>query len=399
MNKLSIDDLNLRGKRVLMRVDFNVPLKDGVVTDDTRIQAALPSIKKVVKEGGRLVLMSHLGRPKGQRNEKMSLKPAAARLTELLQQEVKLAPDCVGEPTTKLVHALHDGQVLLLENLRFHAAEEANDADFARALAAFGDVYINDAFGTAHRAHASTEGVTRFIKQSAAGYLMAAELKALGRLLENPAQPFVAVLGGAKISGKIDVIQNLLPRVDALLIGGGMVYTFLKARDITIGKSLLEEDKISVANDVLSSVAQSQRKVRLELPDDHLIADSIEAASATTTEGVAIPPQKIGVDIGPKTSERYAKTIAAARTIFWNGPMGVFENPAFAGGTTAVAKAVAKATQQGAFSVVGGGDSVSAITHAGLASQISHVSTGGGASLEFMAGEQLPGVVALSPAK
>lgn len=398
MNKLTIDEVSLQNKRVLMRVDFNVPLDGGKVTDDTRIRAALPSIHKVLKSGGKLILMSHLGRPKGQRAEKYSLKPAAEQLSQLLGKSVTLAPDCVGTETEDLVGKMQNGDVVVLENLRFHAEEEANDAEFARKLAALADVYINDAFGAAHRAHASTEGVTHIISQSAAGYLMEKELRSLGTLLADPARPFIAIIGGAKISGKIDVIRNLLPRVDAILVGGGMVYTFLRSKGVETGKSLVEEDKISVAQavyDFLGSV-QNRNNAELVLPDDHVVAASIDAAAGKNVE--EIPADLLGVDIGPKAIARYQGLIASARTIFWNGPMGVFENGAFAKGTMSVAAAVAKATDNGGFSVVGGGDSVSALMKSGLSGHISHISTGGGASLEFMSGKALPGVEALTPA-
>lgn len=398
MNKLTIDEVSLQNKRVLMRVDFNVPLDGGKVTDDTRIRAALPSIHKVLKSGGKLILMSHLGRPKGQRAEKYSLKPAAEQLSQLLGKSVTLAPDCVGTETEDLVGKMQNGDVVVLENLRFHAEEEANDAEFARKLAALADVYINDAFGAAHRAHASTEGVTHIISQSAAGYLMEKELRSLGTLLADPARPFIAIIGGAKISGKIDVIRNLLPRVDAILVGGGMVYTFLRSKGLETGKSLVEEDKISVAQavyDFLGSV-QNRNNAELVLPDDHVVAASIDAAAGKNVE--EIPADLLGVDIGPKAIAHYQDLIASARTIFWNGPMGVFENGAFAKGTMSVAAAVAKATDNGGFSVVGGGDSVSALMKSGLSGHISHISTGGGASLEFMSGKALPGVEALTPA-
>lgn len=399
MKKLTIDDLRFQGKRVLMRVDFNVPLENGRVADDTRIKAALPSIRKVIENDGKLILMSHFGRPKGQRNEKYSLRPVAQRLGELLGKAVKLAPDCIGRETTELIANLMNGDAIVLENVRFHAGEEANDPIFAKALADLGDVYINDAFGAAHRAHASTEGVTKFIEQCAAGYLLTAELHALGKLLGEPERPFVAILGGAKISGKIDVIQNLLPHVDAILVGGGMVYTFLKAQNISIGNSLVEKDKISVAKEVLDFVAspKNDRKTRLELPIDHIVTDKLESSSGIAV--AEIPAEKIAVDIGARTIKTYSEIITSAKTVFWNGPMGVFENSAFAHGTMAIAEAVARATEKGTFSVVGGGDSVSALMQSGMADKISHISTGGGASLEFMSGKKLPGVEALTPAQ
>ncbi|MFQ5630679.1 MAG: phosphoglycerate kinase [bacterium] len=396
MKKLAIDDLQLQNRRVLMRVDFNVPLDGGRVADDTRIRAALPSIKKVIEKQGKLILMSHFGRPKGQCNEKFTLRPAAKRLGELLGKDVPLAPDCIGSDAAKLIENLNSGDVLLLENVRFHPGEEANDFAFAKELAAFGDVYVNDAFGAAHRSHASTTGVTKFIDHCAAGYLMAAELQALGNLLGEPARPFIAILGGAKISGKIDVIQNLLPRVDTILVGGGMVYTFLRALEIETGKSLVEEDRILVAKEVLDFIdsPQNERKTKLMLPIDHIIADSIDANSGKETDTIVV--DRLGVDIGSQTTRSFMNSILSAKTIFWNGPMGVFENSAFAKGTMAIADAVAKATESGAFSVVGGGDSVSALMQSGLAEKISHISTGGGASLEFMSGKELPGVSVLT---
>ncbi|KAA3616116.1 MAG: phosphoglycerate kinase [Calditrichaeota bacterium] len=395
MNKLTIDKIDLHDKRVLMRVDFNVPLKNGSVTDDTRIRSALPSIKKVVESGGKLILMSHLGRPNGEVKPELSLKPAAERLSYLLGKFVAIAPDCVGEDTNEMVNRLGNGDVLLLENLRFHAAETKNDDAFSQELAAFADVYINDAFGAAHRAHASTEGVTKYIDVCAAGYLMSKELESLNRLLHGAEKPYVAILGGAKVSDKIEVITNLLSSVNNILIGGGMAYTFLKAQGIAIGKSLLEAEKIDVATDALGKSGQGSR-VTINLPSDHIVTDSIDAGGGEISAGVAIKGEKLGADIGPKTTAEYMAIIKNAKTIFWNGPMGVFENPAFAKGTFAIAEAVAEATDNGAFSVVGGGDSVSALNKSGLSDKISHVSTGGGASLEFMTGKKLPGVEALS---
>ncbi len=396
MAKLSIDDLDLKHKRVLMRVDFNVPLNENLeVTDDTRIRAALPTIQAIIQAGGKAILMSHLGRPKGKVNESMRMAPVARRLSQLLDREVRYMTDCIGAEVEKAVNELNDGDVMLLENLRFYKEEEANDAEFAKKLARLGDVYVNDAFGTAHRAHASTEGVTKYFTQRAAGYLMQKELKYLGDAIDNPHRPLVAVLGGAKISGKIDVIQNLLAKVDALLIGGGMTYTLLYARNIPIGKSLLEVDRVEMARDVLNK-AESQ-KVKFYLPQDHIIATELSAtATKQTTEGQAIPNEWIGVDIGPKTIEQFSSVLNDAKTVIWNGPMGVFEIEPFAVGTMAIAKKLAEITRKGATTVVGGGDSVAALAKAGLTDQVTHVSTGGGASLEFLGGLTLPGVAALS---
>jgi len=396
MAKLTLDDIDVSGKRVLMRVDFNVPIgEDGKVADDLRIRAALPSIKKVLESGGSLVLMSHLGRPKGKWNEKYSLKPVAERLSELLGKPVKMAPDCIGPEVEKMAQELKPGEVLLLENVRFHPGEEANDPEFAKQLAKLGDVYVNDAFGTAHRAHASTEGVTKYFDVCAAGYLMQKELEYLGKAVGEPERPYVAIMGGAKISGKIDVIQNLLPKVDALLIGGGMAYTFFKAKGYSIGNSLLEEDRIEVAKQVMADA--EAKGVELLLPLDNVVAKEVsEDAETQVTADENVPEGWIGVDIGPKTIERFREKILAAKTIVWNGPMGVFEKEPFAKGTFAIAQALADATAKGAITVVGGGDSAAVIKKAGLADKVSHVSTGGGASLEFLAGLTLPGVAALT---
>jgi phosphoglycerate kinase len=396
MAKLTIDDLNLKNQRVLVRVDFNVPLTEHMeVADDTRIRESLPTIQKIIKSGGRAILMSHLGRPKGKVNEAMRLAPVAKHLSRLLGQEVKYVTDCIGSEVEQAARALANGQVLLLENLRFYKEEEGNDPEFAQKLARLGDVYINDAFGTAHRAHASTEGVTKYFQQCAAGYLMQKELKYLGEALDNPQRPFVAILGGAKISGKIDVIENLLSKVDALLIGGGMTYTFLKAKGINIGKSLLEADKVELAQDVLHKVEKQQ--VNFQLPVDHLIAADVnEAADTQVTVDQQIPDGWAGVDIGPKTLKAFNAVLKTARTVVWNGPMGVFEIDKFANGTVAIAKTMADISQQGAITVVGGGDSVAALEKAGVADRITHVSTGGGASLEFLSGLKLPGIEALT---
>ena len=391
----SIDDLELKGKRVLVRVDFNVPLDDaGDVTDDKRIVESLPTIRRIVESGGRAILMSHLGRPKGQRNEKYSLRPAALKLRELVGRDVTLAPDAIGSDVEAMVAAMRDGEIVLLENLRFYKEEEANDADFARQLAALGDTYINDAFGTAHRAHASTEGVTHHIAEKAAGYLLLKELKYLGDAVRNPERPFVAVLGGSKVSGKIDVINALLGRCDAVIIGGGMMFTFYRAQNMQVGASLVEDDRIDVAREILETARARGKQIML--PDDVVVADRFAADAATQTVATdAIPDGWMGLDIGPRTSTRFAETIREARTVVWNGPMGVFEMEAFAAGTRAVADALVEATRRGATTIVGGGDSAAAIAQFGLEEGVSHVSTGGGASLEFLEGKELPGVVAL----
>lgn len=395
MNKMTIDDISVKGKRVLTRVDFNVPIKDGNVKDDTRIRESLPTIKKVIADGGRLILMSHLGRPKGKVAPEYSLKPVVAKLSSLLGKQVKFAEDCIGPKAETEAAGLKDGEVLLLENLRFHAEEEKNDPDFSKKLASLGDIYINDAFGSAHRAHSSTEGLTKYIKPAVAGYLMQKELKYLGSALANPKRPFVAIIGGAKISGKIDVIKNLLGKVDILLIGGGMIFTFYKAQGLNIGKSLLEEDRIAEADSLLKMKLPGN--VQMILPDDILISDKLEAPFQTkVVDKKSIPDGWIGVDIGPMSRKAFADKIAGAGTIVWNGPMGIFETDEFAGGTISMAKAIAEATQKGAVSVIGGGDSVAAIAKAGLTDKISHISTGGGASLEFLEGKVLPGVAALT---
>jgi phosphoglycerate kinase len=396
MNKLTINDLDLRGKRVFIRVDFNVPLKDGVVTDDTRIRETLPTLRLAMQKGGRLVLASHLGRPKGGQDAKYSLAPAAKKVEQLLGTPVVFANDCVGADAEAKSKALADGGVLLLENVRFHAEEEKNDEGFSKQLAALCDgLFICDAFGSAHRAHASVVGVTRFVKQAAAGLRMEKELAYLGKALTNPARPFVAILGGAKVSDKIEVVENLMNIADAMLIGGGMAYTFAKAQGLPIGKSLVENDKLELAARLL---AQAKRQnFKLLLPTDHVVAAEFKAdAQPTTCELFATPDEQMGLDIGPKTIAAYAIEIRKAKTIVWNGPMGVFEMPAFAKGTLEIAKAVAAATHAGAISIVGGGDSVAAVHQSGVADQISHISTGGGASLEFLGGRKLPGVESLT---
>lgn len=405
MSKLSMRDVDLTGKRVLIRVDFNVPLSkdsgEGAgILDDTRIRETVPTIEYALRRKAKVILCSHLGRPKGKVVPSMSLRPVVDRLRELLDhvlgedENVAFAPDCVGEVATELVMGLEPGQTLLLENLRFHAEEEANDPEFARKLAGLCEVYVNDAFGSAHRAHASTEGITHFMKQSATGLLMESELQHLGKALHEPSKPFVAIIGGAKVSDKIGVIESLMDKADAILIGGGMAYTFLRARGQETGKSLVEEDKIEVARAVLAKA--KEKGVRLLLPVDHVLADRFEAHAKTTAfEGAgAFPAGLMALDIGPKTVALFGKEIAGAETVLWNGPMGVFEFPAFAVGTNAIAKAVA--ANEDATTIVGGGDSVSAIQKSGYAEKITHISTGGGASLEFLEGKVLPGVAALT---
>ncbi|HXA67064.1 MAG TPA: phosphoglycerate kinase [Bryobacteraceae bacterium] len=386
MPKVSIRDLDLKNKTVFIRVDFNVPLAPGgrEITSDKRIRASLPTIRYALEHGAGVILASHLGRPKGQPNPEMSLKPAAARLSELLGQPVRMAPDCVGPEVEKM--RPKPGEVLLLENLRFHAEEEQNDPGFSKQLAALCDVYVNDAFGSAHRAHASTVGMIQYVKQAASGLLMDKELEYLNKATKNPARPCIAILGGAKVSDKIEVIENLMKFVDQILIGGAMAYTFMKAQTQPVGKSLVEEDKVSLARDLLARAG-----AKLLLPKDHVVATELKAG-AEHRVATEIPVGMIGVDIGPATIEAYAAAISRAKTIIWNGPMGVFEKPPFDRGTVALAQAVAAS---GAVSVVGGGDSEKAVKSAGVADKISHISTGGGASLEFLAGIELPGVAAL----
>jgi phosphoglycerate kinase len=398
MNKLSIRDLNLKGQRVFIRADFNVPLEGGKVAEDTRIRETLPTLLLAIDRGGRLVLASHLGRPKGQVNPKYSLKPVAARLQELLGRPAQFAADCVGADAESKSKALRDGDVLLLENVRFHSEEEKNDPEFSKRLAAMCDgLFVCDAFGSAHRAHASVVGITKFVKQAAAGLLMEKELAYLGKAISNPDRPFVAVLGGAKVSDKIEVVQNLMKRADAMMIGGAMAYTFLKSQGKPVGKSLVENDKLDLARDLLREA--ESRKFRLGLPVDHVVAESPDSSTTKTVSVEETPDGWMGLDIGPKTVAEFEAEISAARTIVWNGPLGMFEKPAFSQGTLGIARAVANATQsRKATSIIGGGDSVAAVEQAGVASQISHISTGGGASLEFLAGEKLPGVEGLTNA-
>jgi phosphoglycerate kinase len=400
MGKLSIRDLDLSGKRVFIRVDFNVPIKDGEVEDDTRIRAAIPTINHATERGARVILASHLGRPKGQRVDKYSLRPVASHLSKLIAKPVAFAEDCTGEVAQRAVEALQDGEILLLENLRFHPEEERNDEEFSRQLASLCEQYVNDAFGAAHRAHASTAGITAFVKQAATGLLMEKELEYLGRVISNPEHPFVAILGGAKVSDKIPVINALIDRkVDRLLIGGAMAYTFLKAEGFTVGKSLVENDKLETALQIRKRCAESG--VDLLLPTDHQIVDSYEPIKGQQILAKTIPIEftnagHAGMDIGVETVALFSNVLKDAKTIIWNGPMGVFEEPPFNEGTIGIARAVAAAANSGAIVIVGGGDSVAAVTQAGVADQITHISTGGGATLEFLAGKELPGVAALT---
>ncbi len=401
MSKLSIRDLDLTAKRVLIRVDFNVPLsKEGSITDDTRIRETIPTIEYALRRKAKVILAAHLGRPKGKKVDSMSLRPVVARLRMLLDgvldadENVAFAPDCVGPVAEEMSNNLEPGQTLLLENLRFHAEEEANAPEFAKQLAALCDVYVNDAFGAAHRAHASTEGITRYVAQSAAGLLMEKELNYLGKAVSEPFRPFVAIIGGAKVSDKIEVINSLLDRVDALLIGGGMAYTFLNAKGQTTGKSLVEMDKLEVARAAMAKAAE--RDVKFLLPVDHVLADKFAADARTQvfSGDEPFPGDWMALDIGPATVKLFSEEIAEAATVVWNGPMGVAEFPVFAKGTNAIAKALAR--NDDAITIVGGGDSVAALHHSGVADKITHISTGGGASLEFLEGKTLPGVAALT---
>jgi phosphoglycerate kinase len=396
MYKLTISDLPVRGKRVFIRVDFNVPMENGVITDDTRVRETVSTLRLAIQMGGRLILASHLGRPKGGPDAKYSLLPVAKKLEGLIERPVRFSSDCVGAAAESKSKSLRDGDVLLLENVRFHPEEEKNDEGFSKELAALCDgLFVCDAFGSAHRAHASVVGITRFVKQSAAGLLMEKELEYLGKAVTHPERPFVAILGGAKVSDKIEVVENLMKIADAMLIGGGMAYTFLKAQGLPIGKSLVEDDKLELGGKILADA--KQKNFKFLLPVDHVIAPEFKGdAPAKTVEISATPADQMGLDIGPKTIATCKGEISKAKTIVWNGPMGVFEMPAFAKGTLAIARAVADATSLGGISIVGGGDSVAAVHEAGVASKISHISTGGGASLEFLAGRKLPGVEALT---
>lgn len=392
MNKQSVKDISVKDKKVLMRVDFNVPLDGALaITDDARIRAALPTIEYCLKQGAKkVILMSHLGRPDGKVVAKYSLAPASKRLSELLKEPVKQLTECVGPAVKNEINAAKE-RVILLENLRFHAEEEANDANFAKELASLGDLYVNDAFGTAHRAHASTEGVTKFIKPAVAGFLLEKEIQYLGEAVTNPKKPYAVILGGAKVSDKIMLIENLLKKADMILIGGGMCYTFLKAQGIEIGNSKLEADKIDVAKSVLEKAKKAN--VKIVLPVDHVVVDKIDPAAKTEISVTSVPAGKIGVDIGPKSIQLFKDTLKTAKTIVWNGPMGIFEMDAFAKGTEEIAKYIAGL---GVTTIIGGGDSAAAVAKFKLESKMSHVSTGGGASLEFLEGKVLPGVAALT---
>jgi len=396
VSKLGLGDLDVAGKRVLVRVDFNVPMDDQQsIMDDRRIRASLPTIKAILKAGGAPILMSHLGRPKGQVVAKYGLRPVADRLTAFIDAPIKFSKDCIGSEAEMIVDSLKVGEVLLLENLRFHAGEEANDEAFAKQLASYADLYVNDAFGTAHRAHASTVGVTHFVKKAAAGLLMQKELQYLGDRLEDPKRPFVAILGGAKIHGKIEVIERLYEKVDALLIGGGMTYTFYRSLGFDVGNSLVDEERVEYAGQLMRNA--KERGFQLVLPQDTVVANAIDdAAVSKAALATDMPDGWIGVDIGPKTIEDYTRRIVDAGTVLWNGPMGIFEVQPFRAGTEAIARALVQATERGAVTIVGGGDSASAMNQLGLGEKVTHVSTGGGAALEFLEGKELPGVAALT---
>ncbi len=392
MNKLTIKDIELNGKKVFIRVDFNVPLKDGAVDDDTRIRAAIDTLTYAIDKGAALILASHLGRPKGKVVPEMSLKPVAERLSRLLDKPVQMAPDCIGEKVKEMAEALKEGEILLLENLRFHEGETKNDEAFSKELASLADVYVNDAFGSSHRAHSSVCGIASYLSPAVSGFLMEKEIEFLGKSFESPERPFIAVLGGAKVSDKIQVIESLIEKADALLIGGAMAYTLLKAKGAEVGASLVEEDKVDLASQLLKK-SESQG-AEILLPADHIAAGEIsEDAQTVTTEGTDIPNELKGADIGPKTVRLYSEKISQAKTVVWNGPMGVFEIEKFSAGTKAVAEAIASC---GGKSIIGGGDSASAVKKMGLADKFSHVSTGGGASLEFLEGKALPGVTSLT---
>jgi len=396
MNKVTVADINFRSQRVLVRVDFNVPLDDKQnITDDSRIKAALPTLKKILNDGGKVIACSHLGRPKGKHVPEMSLRPVAKRLSELLGMEVGFAEDCIGPEASNVIRKMKDGDCLLLENLRFHAEETKNDPEFAKRLASLGDIYVNDAFGSAHRAHASTEGVTRYFDQAIAGFLIEKEIKYLGQALTEPKRPFAAILGGAKIAGKIDVITNLMDKVDLLLIGGGMAFTFAKAMGYQIGNSLVDNEKVELAGKIIKKVQSSRAK--LFFPSDAIVASEISDNARTKVVKVGkIPDGMMGLDIGPDTIKLFKEKLADCKTVIWNGPMGVFEHKPFAGGTIAIAKILADLTKHGATTIVGGGDSGAAVSQAGLDDKLSHISTVGGASLEFLEGKILPGIAALT---
>lgn len=394
LNKKTVEDIQVKGKKVLVRCDFNVPLKDGVITDENRLVGAMPTIKYLVNEGAKVILCSHLGKPKGEAKPELSLAPVAKRLSELLEKEVVFAADdtVVGENAKKAVAEMKDGDVVLLQNTRYRKEETKNEENFSKELASLADVFVNDAFGTAHRAHCSTVGVADFLNEAACGYLIQKELKFLGDAVETPVRPFVAILGGAKVSDKINVINNLLEKVDTLIIGGGMAYTFLKAQGYTIGKSLVEEDKVEYAKEMMDKA--KAKGVKLLLPIDNVVGEEFDAnTTPVTTEDANIPEGYMGLDIGPKTSKLYADAVKGAKTVVWNGPMGVFEFANFAKGTIAVAEAMAEAD---ATTIIGGGDSAAAVNQLGFGDKMTHISTGGGASLEFLEGKELPGIVALS---